>query len=142
MGLISRVSSRTYRERLRQGPPKKKISRLLQLNLKFVRHRLLSTTIPTKSSNFYQILGVNKSATNKEIKKAFRAKSLECHPDKFPDDKQKESQFKVLSEAYQTLSDTELRRKYDMGGTSSGRASAGPSGYNRSYSSQQRSQQK
>jgi len=67
----------------------------------------------TVLENFYKILNVPENATTKEIKKAFRNKSLNCHPDKFPNDPKKEEQFKELSEAYQTLSDAGLRSKYD-----------------------------
>jgi len=56
---------------------------------------------------------VSHNASLDEIKKKFREKSLECHPDKFPDDKRKEDQFKAISEAYQTLSDKTLRQKYN-----------------------------
>jgi len=66
-----------------------------------------------KPTDLYSILGVNNSADISDIKKAFREKSLQCHPDKFPDDKSKESEFKLLSEAYTVLSDTELRAQYD-----------------------------
>jgi curved DNA-binding protein CbpA len=59
-------------------------------------------------------LGVDRSATEKEIKKAFRTKSLLCHPDKFPDDKKKETEFKNLSEAYQVLSHKKERDEYDQ----------------------------
>jgi len=64
-------------------------------------------------------LGVDRKADVKEIKKAFRKQSLECHPDKFPGDAAKEARFKQISEAYQTLSDTSARRDYDskLGGT-------------------------
>ena len=73
-----------------------------------------------KFSDFYKILGVDRKADVKEIKKAFRKQSLECHPDKFPGDAAKEARFKTISEAYQTLSDASARRDYDakLGGTS------------------------
>ena len=63
--------------------------------------------------NFYTILGVSRDADQKEIKQAFRKKSLECHPDKFPGDEIKEKSFKEISEAYQTLSDKKLKFDYD-----------------------------
>ena len=87
--------------------------RLSSLNSKFVHNQksLLSSSISL--NNFYQVLSVSHNASLDEIKKKFREKSLECHPDKFPDDKRKEDQFKAISEAYQTLSDKTLRQKYN-----------------------------
>ena len=75
------------------------------------RYRYLSTSII--SFNHYKILGVSQNATAKEIKKAFREKSLKCHPDKFPDDKKKEEEFKKISEAYQVLGSSDSKKKYD-----------------------------
>jgi len=66
------------------------------------------------SFNHYATLGIDKSASDKEIKKAFRSKSLKCHPDKFPGNKQKETEFKNLSEAYQVLSSKKERNEYDQ----------------------------
>jgi len=63
----------------------------------------------------YATLGVASSVDAKAIKKAFRNKSLECHPDKFPGNAAKESEFKTLSEAYQILSDKKRRSDYDLG---------------------------
>ena len=60
-------------------------------------------------SNFYSILGVDKSATQDEIKKAYRKKAKEHHPDKGGD----ETMFKQINEAYETLSDENKRREYD-----------------------------
>ena len=64
--------------------------------------------------NHYKTLNLPTSASIKDIKSSFRQKSLKCHPDKFPNDKSKEDQFKKLSEAYQILSDGELKGKYDL----------------------------
>lgn len=58
------------------------------------------------------------NASTKDIRKAFKEKSLKCHPDKFPGDIHKEKEFKILSEAYQTLSDSSLREQYDLTETS------------------------
>ncbi len=64
--------------------------------------------------DYYKILGVEKSASEKEVKKAFRRLARQYHPDVNPDDPQAEEQFKEINEAYEVLSDAEKRRKYDQ----------------------------
>ena len=86
--------------------------------------RLLHYSLP--KWNFYATLGVPRDADQKTIKKAFRKKSLECHPDKFPGDEVKEKRFKEISEAYQTLSDKKLKSDYDLKGSPS--SGSGPGG--------------
>src|SRR4051812_22801902 len=63
--------------------------------------------------DYYATLGVNKGATEKEIKQAFRKLARKHHPDVNPNDKAAESKFKEINEAYEVLGDTEKRRKYD-----------------------------
>lgn len=63
--------------------------------------------------DFYQILGVARSASPAEIKKAYRALSLKWHPDKNPDDPNAVNMFTDVSAAYEALSDPDKRRKYD-----------------------------
>ncbi len=67
--------------------------------------------------DYYQILGVNKTADNKEIKKAYRKLARQYHPDKNPDNKAAEDKFKDVNEAYEVLSDAEKRQKYDQFGS-------------------------
>ena len=67
--------------------------------------------------DYYQILGVDKSATQDEIKKAYRKLAMEHHPDRNPDDSQAEERFKDLNEAYQVLSDADKRAHYDRLGS-------------------------
>ena len=64
--------------------------------------------------DYYQTLGVSASATDGEIKKAYRRLALKYHPDKNPDDPEAELKFKKVSEAYSCLSDPEKRKNYDM----------------------------
>lgn len=66
--------------------------------------------------DYYEVLGVSKSAAQDEIKKAYRQLALKFHPDKNPGDKSAEEKFKEATEAYQILSDAEKRRQYDQYG--------------------------
>ncbi len=66
-----------------------------------------------KYKDYYAILGVDKNASDKEIKKAYRKLAAKYHPDKNPGDKEAEEKFKDINEAFQVLSDPEKRKKYD-----------------------------
>ena len=66
--------------------------------------------------DYYEILGVSKNATAAQIKKAYRKKAIEYHPDKNPDDKVAEANFKKAAEAYEILGNQEKRSKYDQYG--------------------------
>ncbi|BAU66733.1 heat shock protein Hsp40 [Stanieria sp. NIES-3757] len=70
----------------------------------------------TDFKDYYAILGVSKTASPEEIKKQFRKLALKYHPDRNPGDKQAEAKFKEISEAYEVLSDSEKRAKYDQFG--------------------------
>ena len=63
--------------------------------------------------DYYKVLGVERSATQDEIKKAYRKLAVKYHPDKNPGDKAAEEKFKEISEAYQVLGNEESRKKYD-----------------------------
>jgi molecular chaperone DnaJ len=80
--------------------------------------------------NYYEILGVSKSASQEEIKKAFRQLALKYHPDRNHGNKEAEEKFKEINEAYTCLCDAERRAQYDSGGfTSAGMAGAGFGGF-------------
>ena len=66
--------------------------------------------------DYYDILGISKTASDSEIKKAYRKKAIEFHPDKNPGDKEAESNFKKAAEAYEVLGNQQKRSKYDQYG--------------------------
>ena len=70
----------------------------------------------TNKRDFYEVLGLQKGATDDEIKKAYRKLAKKYHPDLNPDDKTAEASFKEVSEAYEVLSDKEKRGRYDQFG--------------------------
>lgn len=66
--------------------------------------------------DYYEVLGVDKSASADEIKKAYRKKAIQYHPDKNPGDKEAEEKFKEAAEAYEVLSNPDKRARYDQFG--------------------------
>lgn len=66
--------------------------------------------------DYYEVLGVSKNATAEEIKKAYRQKAIQFHPDKNPGDKASEEKFKEAAEAYEILSSPEKKQRYDQFG--------------------------
>ena len=79
--------------------------------------------------DFYEILGISKTATQAEIKKAYRKKAIEFHPDKNPGDKQAEEKFKEAAQAYEILSDEQKRAQYDQYGHAAFEGGGAGAGY-------------
>ena len=80
----------------------------------------------SQKRDFYEVLGIPKNASADEIKKAYRKKAIQYHPDKNPGDKEAEEKFKEAAEAYEVLSNEDKRARYDrfghagVGGSASG----------------------
>ena len=74
--------------------------------------------------DYYEVLGLSRTAAADEIKKAYRKLAIKFHPDKNPDNKEAEEKFKEAAEAYEVLSSAEKKQRYDqfghqgMGGSS------------------------
>ncbi len=77
--------------------------------------------------DYYEILGVSRTADQETIKKAYRRLALEYHPDRNPNNPEAEEKFKLISQAYEVLSDPEKRREYDLFGEVGSASKAGPS---------------
>jgi molecular chaperone DnaJ len=70
----------------------------------------------TKKRDYYEVLGLNRDASEEDIKKSYRKLAMKFHPDRNPDSKDGEEKFKEAKEAYEVLSDTEKRKAYDAYG--------------------------
>src|ERR671934_2650178 len=66
--------------------------------------------------DYYEVLGVSRSASAEELKRAYRKLALQYHPDRNPNDPQAEARFKEVNEAYEVLSDQSKRQRYDTFG--------------------------
>lgn len=87
--------------------------------------------------DYYEVLGVSKTADDATLKKAYRDLAKKYHPDLHPGDKEAEAKFKEASEAYGVLSDSQKRKMYDMGGhdaMNGGGGAGGFSGFNGDFS--------
>jgi molecular chaperone DnaJ len=84
----------------------------------------------SEKRDYYEVLGVNKSANASEIKKAYRKLALKYHPDKNPDDTSAEAKFKEAAEAYEVLSNPQKKQRYDQfGHAGMGGAAGGHGGF-------------
>ncbi|HEY1010595.1 MAG: molecular chaperone DnaJ [Daejeonella sp.] len=79
--------------------------------------------------DYYDVLGVTRSSSADDIKKAYRKMAIKYHPDKNPGDKKSEDNFKEAAEAYEVLSNAEKKKRYDQFGHAGGAASANGGGY-------------
>ncbi|KAJ7354834.1 DnaJ sub C member 10 [Desmophyllum pertusum] len=68
------------------------------------------------SEDYYELLGISRDASHKDIRKAFKKLALKLHPDKNPDDPEAHERFTTINKAYEVLKDEELRKKYDLYG--------------------------
>jgi molecular chaperone DnaJ len=79
--------------------------------------------------DYYDVLGVQRTADDAELKSAFRKAAMQCHPDRHPGDHEAEAKFKELNEAYQTLSDAQKRAAYDRFGHAAFENGGGGAGF-------------
>lgn len=84
--------------------------------------------------DYYEILGVSKNASEEEIKKAYRKKAIQFHPDKNPGNKEAEEHFKEAAEAYEVLSHSEKRQRYDQFGHAGVGGASGGGGFGGDFS--------
>eukprot|EP00435_Cladocopium_sp_Y103_P034625 s353_g9.t1 len=85
----------------------------------------------TSETDPYKILGVDRNASQEDIKKAYKKQAMKWHPDRQPPEKREEAQkrFSQVANAYETLTDSKKRQEYDMGGFPSHGGPGGPTGY-------------
>jgi molecular chaperone DnaJ len=81
------------------------------------------------ATDYYELLGVHRNATDSEIKRAYRRLAHEYHPDKNPGNKASEEKFKEINQAYEVLSDSQKRAYYDQYGTAPGVQGSGGPGF-------------
>jgi len=79
--------------------------------------------------DYYEVLGIQKGATAEQIKKAYRKKAIEFHPDKNPGNKEAEENFKTAAEAYEILSDADKKQRYDQYGHAAFNGGGGGGGF-------------
>ena len=79
--------------------------------------------------DYYEVLGVDRSASSEELKKAYRKVAMKYHPDRNPGDEEAEEKFKEASEAFEVLSDQGKRQRYDQFGHSAEGLGDGFSGF-------------
>ncbi len=82
-----------------------------------LRPATLAAIVASKR-DYYEVIGVSRTASEDEIKRAYRKIAIECHADRNPDNQEAENRFKQATEAYSVLSDSEKRRRYDKMGHS------------------------
>ncbi|HXZ87208.1 MAG TPA: molecular chaperone DnaJ [Candidatus Binataceae bacterium] len=82
-----------------------------------------------RKRDYYEVLGVTRSANDDDLKKAYRRLAIQFHPDRNPGDKEAEEKFKELNEAYQVLSEPERRAQYDRFGHAAFQGPQGPGGF-------------
>src|SRR5512137_2269527 len=85
-------------------------------------------------ADYYETLGIEKNASEEDIKKAYRRLAMKYHPDKNPGDKTAEEKFRETTEAYEILKDPQRRSQYDQFGHAAFQQGGGPGGFGGGFS--------